>query len=93
MHQLTVSIQLDEEVYQTLTHYAAITHRDIESIISEILTGQLGALSRRVEQERIKALPLEERRALARGAWGSWALRDGENSVDLIRQLRAEWTR
>lgn len=92
MHQLTVSIQLDEQVYKILSRYAAATHRDIGAIAGELLTEQLATLSLRLEQERVKALPLGERRALARGAWGSWALPDGENSVDLVRQFRAEWT-
>lgn len=92
MHQLTVSIDLDEQVYRILSRYAAVAHRDIGTIVSELVTNQLAELTLRVEQEQVRALPLAERRALARGAWGSWALTDGTNSVELVRQLRAEWT-
>lgn len=93
MHQITVSIPLDEEVYKTLSRYATVAHRDLGAIVNELLTERLAELSLRVEQEQIRGLPLEERRALARGAWGSWALTKGMNSVDLVRQLRGEWTR
>ena len=92
MQQLTVSIHLDDQVFKILTRYAAIAHRDIGAVVSELITEQLADLSLRVEAEQIRTLPLAERRALARGAWGSWALTDGTNSVDVVRQLRAEWT-
>lgn len=92
MHEITVSLQLDEQAYKTLTRYAAMAERDIETIVSEMIIEQLGGLSLRVEQESIKTLSPTERRALARAAWGSWSLTPGTTSTDLVRELRSEWS-
>lgn len=91
MDHVTISVELEEKVYRTLARYATMVHRDVSAIVGELLTEQLAELTLRMEAERIRALPLAERRAIARGAWGSWNLGGGLNSVELVRHLRAEW--
>ena len=71
MNQVTLSIRLDEKVFRVLERYAAAAHRDIGGLVNEVLAERLDELSLRTEAEQIRALSLEDRQALARGAWGS----------------------
>lgn len=93
MHKLVVSIQLEDGVYKTLSQFAENAHRDIGAVVSEMITDQLAGSWLRREQAQVDTLSLAERRKLARGAWGSWGLKPGTNSADLVRELRSEWAR
>ena len=83
MGQITLTVTLDEQSYQVLTQRAATERRDVSALLADIVARELAepaeaagdeVLAMRAEWECICALPIEERRALARGAVGSWQL-------------------
>jgi hypothetical protein len=104
MGQITLAVTLNERAYRTLARRAAAQHKTIGDLTSDLVNDWVAEWSELAdtvetrpqaptwddEIERIRALPLEERRELARQACGTLKLPDGITAAQFVRQLRDE---